>query len=261
MCARRPLRWRVPQARFRRQPVLHLLHDATFLNGQYTVWGKVIEGMDNVDKIKRGEPVQLRQDREGAHGCGQRGEQPSRHSGGRGNTAIRSWRNCGFASSTRPGDRPPGDTGRDAAAPCAPISSISNFRRKASRCGRRTRGIPRGCSGAGDAVCATDDRRTAALARTAIKSSSTTPRPLRPSSRAAAVGRETEPKIEATLIKRLDGSRWQALVKPAKKLEPGDVARFGNEGKVSLLGHLDAQVEGRGRKARSRCHSRFTGRR
>ena len=31
--------------------------DAPHLNGQYTVWGKVIEGMDNVDKIKRGEPV------------------------------------------------------------------------------------------------------------------------------------------------------------------------------------------------------------
>jgi len=32
--------------------------DTAFLNGQYTVWGKVIEGMDNIDKIKRGEPVQ-----------------------------------------------------------------------------------------------------------------------------------------------------------------------------------------------------------
>jgi peptidylprolyl isomerase len=32
--------------------------DATFLDRQYTVWGKVIEGMDNVDNIKRGEPVQ-----------------------------------------------------------------------------------------------------------------------------------------------------------------------------------------------------------
>ena len=32
--------------------------DAPFLNRQYTVWGKVIEGMENVDKIKRGEPVQ-----------------------------------------------------------------------------------------------------------------------------------------------------------------------------------------------------------
>jgi S-adenosylmethionine:tRNA ribosyltransferase-isomerase len=60
------------------------------------------------------------------------------------------------------------------------------------------------------------------------------------------IGRDTEPKIEATLIKRLDGSRWHALVKPAKKLSQGDVVRFGNEGKVCLLGHLDAQVEHKG---------------
>ena len=31
--------------------------DARFLDKQYTVWGKVIEGMENVDRIKRGEPV------------------------------------------------------------------------------------------------------------------------------------------------------------------------------------------------------------
>jgi peptidylprolyl isomerase len=31
--------------------------DSPWLNGQYTVWGNVVEGMDNVDKIKRGEPV------------------------------------------------------------------------------------------------------------------------------------------------------------------------------------------------------------
>ena len=31
--------------------------DARFLDKQYTVWGKVTDGMDNVDKIKRGEPV------------------------------------------------------------------------------------------------------------------------------------------------------------------------------------------------------------
>jgi peptidylprolyl isomerase len=30
--------------------------DAQFLNGQYTVWGQVIEGMENVDKIAVGEP-------------------------------------------------------------------------------------------------------------------------------------------------------------------------------------------------------------
>ncbi|MBL8571647.1 MAG: peptidylprolyl isomerase [Phreatobacter sp.] len=31
--------------------------DARFLDKQYTVWGKVVDGMDNVDGIKRGEPV------------------------------------------------------------------------------------------------------------------------------------------------------------------------------------------------------------
>jgi len=64
--------------------------------------------------------------------------------------------------------------------------------------------------------------------------------------RGRRIGRETEPKIEATLIKRLDGSRWQALVKPAKKLASGDRIRFGNEGRVCLLGHLDAEVESKG---------------
>jgi len=32
--------------------------DASHLNGQYTVIGEVVSGMDNVDKIKKGEPVQ-----------------------------------------------------------------------------------------------------------------------------------------------------------------------------------------------------------
>ncbi|WP_028034962.1 peptidylprolyl isomerase [Chelativorans sp. J32] len=31
--------------------------EAPWLNKQYSVWGQVIEGMENVDKIKRGEPV------------------------------------------------------------------------------------------------------------------------------------------------------------------------------------------------------------
>ena len=31
--------------------------DAGFLDRKYTVWGKVVSGMENVDKIKRGEPV------------------------------------------------------------------------------------------------------------------------------------------------------------------------------------------------------------
>ena len=30
---------------------------ARFLDRQYTVWGRVIEGMENVDRIARGEPA------------------------------------------------------------------------------------------------------------------------------------------------------------------------------------------------------------
>ncbi|MEZ5897448.1 MAG: peptidylprolyl isomerase [Parvularculaceae bacterium] len=30
--------------------------DASFLDNKYTVWGKVIEGMENVDAVERGEP-------------------------------------------------------------------------------------------------------------------------------------------------------------------------------------------------------------
>ena len=33
-------------------------NDCSFLDGQYSVWGQVIEGMDYVDNISRGEPPQ-----------------------------------------------------------------------------------------------------------------------------------------------------------------------------------------------------------
>ena len=60
------------------------------------------------------------------------------------------------------------------------------------------------------------------------------------------IGRGEEPRIEATLHKRLDGSRWRAFVRPAKRLVAGDVVRFGDEGKVCFLGQLDATVEEKG---------------
>jgi S-adenosylmethionine:tRNA ribosyltransferase-isomerase len=60
------------------------------------------------------------------------------------------------------------------------------------------------------------------------------------------IGRASEPKIEATLTQRLDGSRWRAMVRPAKRLVAGDVVRFGEEGKVCFLGQLDATVEDKG---------------
>ncbi len=61
------------------------------------------------------------------------------------------------------------------------------------------------------------------------------------------IGRgDREPAIAATLIKRLDGSRWNALVKPGKRLAVGDVVRFGSEGRVCFLDQLDATVEAKG---------------
>jgi S-adenosylmethionine:tRNA ribosyltransferase-isomerase len=60
------------------------------------------------------------------------------------------------------------------------------------------------------------------------------------------IGRGAEAVLEATLVKRLDGSRWNAFIKGAKKVEPGDTLRFGAEGKVCFLGQLDATVEAKG---------------
>lgn len=60
------------------------------------------------------------------------------------------------------------------------------------------------------------------------------------------IGRGEEPRIEANLHKRIDGSRWRAFVRPGKRLTPGDVVRFGDEGKVCFLGQLDATVEEKG---------------
>jgi S-adenosylmethionine:tRNA ribosyltransferase-isomerase len=59
-------------------------------------------------------------------------------------------------------------------------------------------------------------------------------------------GGDREPAIAATLTKRLDGSRWRALVRPAKRLKPGDVVRFGAEGRVCFLEQLDATIEEKG---------------
>ena len=33
------------------------VNDTPHIEGQYTVWGEVIEGMEFVDKIKRGDPI------------------------------------------------------------------------------------------------------------------------------------------------------------------------------------------------------------
>ncbi|KQZ01136.1 S-adenosylmethionine:tRNA ribosyltransferase-isomerase [Pseudolabrys sp. Root1462] len=57
------------------------------------------------------------------------------------------------------------------------------------------------------------------------------------------IGRgEAEPAIEATLHKRIDGSTWRAFILGAKKVQVGDILRFGTEGRVCFLGQLDAEV-------------------
>jgi S-adenosylmethionine:tRNA ribosyltransferase-isomerase len=52
-------------------------------------------------------------------------------------------------------------------------------------------------------------------------------------------------RIEATLIRRVDASRWRALVRPAKKLKVGERISFGeaSDSNVCLVGALEATVE------------------
>jgi len=54
---------------------------------------------------------------------------------------------------------------------------------------------------------------------------------------------EATANVSVTLLKPLDGSRWQALARPAKRLRPGDRIAFGGTGNVCLLGTLWADVE------------------
>jgi S-adenosylmethionine:tRNA ribosyltransferase-isomerase len=61
------------------------------------------------------------------------------------------------------------------------------------------------------------------------------------------IGRgDAEPHIEVLLHQRVDGSHWRAFARPGKRLAVGDRVRFGAEGRVCLLGTLDARVEEKG---------------
>ncbi len=52
--------------------------------------------------------------------------------------------------------------------------------------------------------------------------------------------------VSVNLIRRIDESRWRAFARPAKRLVPGDLIRFGNEARVCLLGSLEATVAAKG---------------
>ena len=238
--------------------------DASFLNNQYTVWGKVTS--------RHGERRQDQARRAGAES--------------RTRSSRRTWRRTRLSRSVIPGARdsanpesrrrtePHGferarasltDDGGGVSRHAHRSLRLRTSRRTASRCGRRARAIPRACWWcrptrvlARPHRCATFRNGCEPGDQLVVNDTKVISAQLK----GRRIGRDTEPKIEATLIKRLDGSRWQALVKPAKKLSPGDVVRFGNEGKVCFLGHLDAAGRStRATTARSRCRSRFTGRR
>jgi S-adenosylmethionine:tRNA ribosyltransferase-isomerase len=64
--------------------------------------------------------------------------------------------------------------------------------------------------------------------------------------RAALRGERLRGEQRATLSfnlhKRVDESRWRAFARPAKRLKEGDRLRFGNDGRVCLLGQLEATI-------------------
>ncbi|KAB2846957.1 MAG: tRNA preQ1(34) S-adenosylmethionine ribosyltransferase-isomerase QueA [Hyphomicrobiaceae bacterium] len=57
---------------------------------------------------------------------------------------------------------------------------------------------------------------------------------------------ESEARIEATLTRRLDDSRWLALARPAKRLRVGDAIAFGGPDRACALNALEASVEAKG---------------
>ncbi len=53
-----------------------------------------------------------------------------------------------------------------------------------------------------------------------------------------------EVAVEATLIKMLDGSRWQAFLKPGRRVRPGDTLQFKSENDADCV--LQASVDSKG---------------
>jgi len=72
---------------------------------------------------------------------------------------------------------------------------------------------------------------------------------------------EAVASIEATLIERVDDSRWRALARPAKKLKVGERIRFGesSESMACLLSALDAEVEDKGEAGEVLLRFHFAG--
>lgn len=65
--------------------------------------------------------------------------------------------------------------------------------------------------------------------------------------------------VSATLTERIDESQWWAFARPGRRLAPGDRIRFGHEGRVCLLGTLEATVEEKAPDGRVRLAFSFHG--
>lgn len=65
--------------------------------------------------------------------------------------------------------------------------------------------------------------------------------------------------VSATLVERIDDSQWWAFARPGRRLAPGDRIRFGHEGRVCLLGTLEATVEEKAADGRVRLAFSFHG--
>src|SRR6516165_3326439 len=134
-----------------------------------------------------------------------------------------------------------------ALAPATPreAARLLVVRPSASRGGCGVGGAPEARAGTGSGGSLFEDRSVCDL-----------PRLLRPGDalvfndtrviRAALIGErargDNRAQIACNLHRRIDESRWRAFARPAKRLATGDHIRFGHEGRVCLLGTLEATV-------------------
>ena len=231
------------------------------LNKQYTVWGTVIEGMENIDAINKGEPPQqARYDRLDA---------------GRRRRGVVMW--------AGPQPSPPRKWGVNAPSP-SPLSGSASGTAHTRRldCHRMhaRRGIRFRAAGGADrapagraARCgaaagraagqALEDRARARSARSCCGRAtcwcSTTPRSSRRSLQGARMrdGAAAPVAVDADRADRR--ASWWAFAKPGRRLAAGDRIRFGHEGRVCLLGTLEATVEEKLADGRVRLRFGFHG--
>jgi S-adenosylmethionine:tRNA ribosyltransferase-isomerase len=73
------------------------------------------------------------------------------------------------------------------------------------------------------------------------------------------INRGERPSIEVLLNRRIAPARWLAFARPGKRLEAGDLIRFGEQGRVCLLGELDATVAAKGDRGEVELAFNLTG--